>query len=270
METLAHRSLKEAAARFLIRAGCQAVGVEVRCPRSRYRVDAAGYLDSRPIDYGALTPLGGDPSVGTIWEGTIVARRGAKRLRCEPRTAIIECKQARSDFLKDGKETARLLRRREALERRRAQIEDGLIKPAEPHLRRSGEFLFDEMEQWAFEESDSVAYRRVARSLRRINEQLYGETKFWLAAQYRLADRLYIMAPAGLIARRELPPGWGLVECDPLVLTRPAVQPDTVESPVRLAVPAPQRLTSPDQRARLLRNIAAAATRTAWRTPPGG
>jgi len=229
-------------------------------------VDAAGYLDSRPVDYGALTPLGADASVGTIWEGTIEARRGGRRLRCEPRTAIIECKQARADFLKDGKESARLLRRREGLERRAQQIEDGLIKPGEPHLRESDQFLFNEMERWAFEASASLAYRRVVRSLRRINEQLYGETKFWLAAQYRLADRLYIMAPAGLVGRRELPPGWGLVECDPRALTAPGPE----EAAVRVAVLAPQRLTSPDQRARLLRNIAAAATRSAWRTQLDG
>ncbi|HBS28271.1 MAG TPA: hypothetical protein DEB06_02205 [Phycisphaerales bacterium] len=265
METPAHRALKDAAARFLIRAGCQAVATEVRCPRSRYRVDAAGYLDARPVDPGALADDGAALSAGTIWAGTIPARRAGRALRCEPRTAIVECKQSRADFLKDSRETVRLLRRRDALEQRRAQIEDGLIKPREPHLRESGVFLFTELENWAFEHSDSIAYRRVLRSLRRVNEQLYAETKFWLAAQYRLADRLYLLAPAGLIERRELPTGWGLVECD-----NPRPRADPAEPAPWVSVTAPHRPTSPDQRARLLRNIAVAATRTAWKGGPPG
>jgi hypothetical protein len=95
METLAHQTLKRMAIAFMRRQGCQAVANEVRCPISRYRVDAAGYQDSRP------------------WK----VHPSNTREKIEPRTIMIECKQSREDFLRDSERAAPLLELREQMER---------------------------------------------------------------------------------------------------------------------------------------------------------
>jgi hypothetical protein len=91
--------------------------------------------------------------------------------------------------------------------------------------------------------------------LRHIDQALHGQTKFWRLSRYRLADRLYIAAPRGLIAPDELPPSWGLLETDP-------AEPGAALS---LRRPADELGASDLRRQRLLRNIAAAASRTALR-----
>lgn len=267
METEAHQRLKRLAVRFLLRAGCQAAAMEVRAPRSRYRIDAAGYLDARPsqttssANGAALDPL----AVDTLWDPDPQKRHEQGYERCEPRTAMIECKQSRSDFLRDGREIDRLLNKREKLEARRAELEEHYIKEREPHLREDEGYLFGEMQNWDFASSESRAYRRVLRELRRLEVMLHGETKFWLAARYRLADRLYLLAPAGMVKRRELPSGWGLIECAPGLLSRRRIDEEALTQELRLVIVAPERPCGEIQRQRLLRNIAVAATREATR-----
>jgi hypothetical protein len=228
VETSAHLQLKSLAVRFLRDLGGQAVATEVRCPIARYRVDVAGYLDRPPQ-----------------------TRSNGRRGRCEPSTALIECKQSRSDFLRDHREADRLLDLRDELERLRRHIEERRIKAHEPHLRRSGTSLFPELEVWDFAASRLRGYRQLVRKISSVEEQLHGETKFFVIARYRLADRLYLAAPRGMIRPRELPRGWGLLECS-------SRRPD---SGLRVAVEAPPQSTQPRHRVRLLRNIAVAASR---------
>jgi hypothetical protein len=217
VETSAHLQLKRLAIRFLRERGCQAVATEVRCPIARYRVDVAGYLD-RP-----------------------------------PATAVIECKQSRSDFLRDQREADRLLDLRDELERLREHIEQSRIKTHEPHLRRSESSLFPELEDWDFGSSRLRGYRALLRKIHHVDQQLHGETKFFMVARYRLADRLYLAAPRGMIRRRDLPRGWGLLECS---RRRPT-------SGLHIAIDAPPQSTRSRHRVRLLRNIAVAASRAA-------
>ncbi len=231
VETIMHSLLQTLAVEFLRSLGSPAAATEVRCPIARYRVDVAGYLDRWPDV----------PAVG--------AGPGADRRRPSPRTVIIECKCSRGDFLRDRGETDRLLAHRDALDRMRRGIEERRIKAHEPHLRRSGSSLFPELEQWDFAASRLRGYRQVVRDLRRIDRALYGQTKFFMVARYALADRLYLAAPRGMIRPRELPRGWGLLECAP-----PARALGT-------AVEAPELPARPEHRARLLRNIAASACR---------
>lgn len=264
-ETLAHIRLKQIGARFLLNAGCIAIASEVRCPFVRYRVDVAGFLDSR-----RTTPNGSRQAVdglaGSLWGATPNGAKAladdARRERCEPRTAFIECKQDRSDFLRDGDEKDALLRRRSTLEHRMREIQEGYIKEQEPHLRDSGAFLFREMESWNFEASRSGAYRRILKDLRLIDERLHGHTKFWLASRYRLADRLYLLAPAGMIAAREMPAGWGLLEVPGARLRRRAFDAAEVSQDIVITRVAPEQQARAELRSRLLRNIAAASTRT--------
>ncbi len=236
METVAHQRLKRLAAAHLRGLGCQAVATEVGCPIARYRVDVAGYVDAP-------------------------GRRAPRRAPSEPWTVLIECKQSREDFLRDGRELAPLLDLRAKLQGICRSLEEKRVKVEEPHLRTSGSSLFGELEAWDFSESQLPAYRRVLRSLRRLDQKLYGETKFCMIARYHLADRLYIAAPRGLIRRRELPAGWGLLECPPWRVEAPAGP----GAALVVAVEAPPLSSRPRHRHRLLRNIAVAASRAALR-----
>lgn len=272
-ETRAHQRLKQIGARFLLNAGCSAVAVEVQCPFARYRIDVAGFLDSRSVATGADRQNAAGLS-GTLWgttrEGSQDISRASRRERCEPRTAIIECKQDRADFRRDGDEKTELLRARERLERRLREIEEGFIKEHEPHLRDSDAFLFGEMETWNFASSRSGAYRRTLRELRGIEERLHGHTKFWLTSRYRLADRLYVLAPSGMISPRELSAGWGLLEAPEGLLARRAFDPLEIAGSITIARTAPELGAREQLRARLLRNIAVAATRIAMASERDG
>jgi len=251
--------LKRLAAAFLLRHGCQAAGVEVRCAIGRYRADAMGYIDAAPI--------GADVNHLKRWaepQGELFGTTGGRRARCEPQVVLVECKRSRGDFLRDAEERGRLLAQRERVLRRLAHLQDAIVKVAEPGLRRSGEFLFNEMEQWDFGAARSPGYRRGLAELKRLEERLYGQTKFWSMARYRVADRLYLLAPAGLVSAREVPHGWGLLECPP-AWRRYAKQGmvELSETPVRVAVEAPAMGSKAEFRLRSLRNIAVAATRSA-------
>jgi hypothetical protein len=121
--------------------------------------------------------------------------------------------------------------------------------------------LFPELEEWNFSHSRVGSYRAVLNDLRRLDERMHGESKFWLMAHYRLADWLYLAAPPGMIRPREVPPGWGLIEIAPSWEARTRSQASMAG--VRIRVPAPQHMGKPDHRLRLLRNIAVAVTRQA-------
>jgi hypothetical protein len=255
METPSHATLKRLAVQFLLWQGCRAVAKEVRCPGSKYVLDAAGYLDPRPRrERGRVMPAGPGPS------GPVASRDAV------PRTIIVECKQSRADFIRDSRRAERLLAERGRLEAERARIEEERIKVHEPELRRSGGSLFPELETWDFAGSRLATYRRVLAALRRVDQRLYGQTKLWIIAQRRLADRMYIAAPAGMIAPRELPRGWGLLEAGREEMVRAGAGRVNGrrggEPPgLRLAAAGEDGDAREQHRHRLLRNIAVAATR---------
>ena len=120
---------------------------------------------------------------------------------------------------------------------------------------------FPEMEEWDFASSRLPAYRKLIKRLRRIDRMLHGETKFCMVARYSLADRLYVAAPEGLIKRRELPPGWGLLECPEEQLTGEDPNADLFgRSVLQITVKAPAHSPRDVHRQRLLRNIAVSAS----------
>ena len=241
METKAHQYLKRAAEEFLRLRGCRILAFEVQCPISRYRVDVAGYVDLA-VDVAAS-------------DGTPAMRR------CEPRTVVIECKQSREDFLRDAAQIEPLLQQREHYQRICTSIEENRIKRLEPQLRKAGTSLFTELDEWDFSGSRLRGYRRVLRLLRRMDEKLHGETKFFFMARYRLADEMYLAAPRGVIRPREVPHGWGLLECEPYSIQINGISTST-EPALRTTRPAPIHLPRTEYRLRLLRNIAAAACRS--------
>lgn len=250
METVAHNKLKSLAVSSLRQWGCHAVSTEVRCPIAKYRIDVAGYMDRPPPEASTPAP----------------AATGTRR--ADPRTVIIECKQDRSDFLRDGKEKDALLRRREKLTRIRRSIEDHRIKAAEPHLCHTGSALFHEFDEWDYSDSKLPAYRSVLKALQRVDERLHGQTKFCMIAQYHLADYLYVAAPRGLIRLGELPPGWGLLECPDDWLAADDPGAGLFDGPRVFDVrrPAPLHQSKSMRRLRLLRNIAVSAS---YKAHPG-
>jgi hypothetical protein len=215
----------------------------VSCPFNRYRFDALGWLDHAD-DPRAVEVLG----------------HPAAEARA-PRVIAIECKQSRADFASDDKDPKELVRRKEYLIERRRVIEELRIKVREPHLRHAGSTLFESLDTWEFGASRIAAYRAVVTELASIDERLGIDTKFAMLARWRVADHLLVMAPHGLLRPREVPGGWGLVEVDPKAL-RKGWEPIVGEPiPCALRV-APAALGAPEKRrARLLRNLAVAASR---------
>lgn len=230
MESVSHANLKRAALDFLLQNGCAAAAIEVACPISRYRIDAAGYLDKLPERRRR------EPQSGPLPRGETAS------------SVFIECKVSRSDFLRDQRNLTALLQRRSHLQRALDRLRNELVKPMEPHLRRSDGFLFPEMESWDFCFSKLHSHRAMVRALRQIDRKLYNETKFFMIAQYRLAARLFILAPRAMIHPRELPMGWGLLEADR-------------DGAIGIRHEAPALKPTERHLLRALRNIAVAASR---------
>jgi hypothetical protein len=265
-ETLDHQALKRLAVAWLWRLGCRVVATEVRSPVGRFRIDVAGWFD-RPVD-GLFDAKDGASLGAPLWaahDGE-ARRRGGERAT----TVLVECKQSRADFLRDGSDPAELLAERARLIARREAIEETKVKRFEPSLRIEGSSLFAELDAWDFAKSRMASYREVVLAIERIDEAIYGRTKFIRFARWRVADRLVLFAPAGLIRPRELPESWGLVECHRRPLRRGkasmALGVDPVdELPLRASTPPPALDAHPGRRERLFRSIAMAASREAVR-----
>lgn len=251
METPTHRGLRRAAVGLLLNSGCAAAATEVRCPIERYRVDAAGYLDPLPKSAGRGSRAGPDRRTPRSLDESRQAPRTPTLLERgeRARTIIIECKQSRADFLRDRADAERLMDERAHLTAVKNALEVRILKVCEPELRTSGTSLFAELESWNFGESRLSSYRQVLDELRSLDRRLYGSSKFWRLAQYRLADALYVAAPLGMLRAHELPEGWGLLEISRAGIT---------EGEWALSTPAPALAGNPSHRQRLLRNIAAA------------
>jgi hypothetical protein len=268
-ETLSHQALKRLAVAWLWRLGCRVLATEVACPIGRYRIDVAGWFDGPLPDLGAEA---GGRDATPLWTATGAPRRGRSTRSEEWSTVIVECKQSRADLFRDAATPEAILAERERLERKRADLEERRVKRFEPQLRREGTSLFAELDEWDFAASRLGAYRETLRRIERLEDDLYGQTKFARFARYRLADRLVLFTPAGLARPRELPAGWGLVECDRRPLRRDgarlAARADPAEPlPLRVRVAPPPLVSPVTRRERLFRAIAVAATRASIDSP---
>jgi hypothetical protein len=269
VETGLHIALKEAARAFLLERGARAVGVEVRCPLNRRRVDAAGYFPRSPRHSEAesaqvglftnteagLSERDASREAGNAWTGE--QRRA--------RTVIIECKASREDFLRDCAQREALEKEAEALRVRRERIEAMLRRRAAPGAEPKERLLFADLEEWDYSACVSPARQKVGGELALVERKLRAETKFEEMARYRLADCLLIAAPRGELKKTDLPAGWGLAECPAGALRawvaarkkgEPCAPPDLA---VILRPPALD--ATPLWRERLLRHIAYALTR---------
>src|SRR4051812_20231569 len=213
-ETENHRQLKALTLAWAQASGFAICGLEVRVPKSGYRADVAACSRGR-----------------------------------DGRTALFECKQARSDLLKDVHAEAKTRQRLTELIARRRSLEE-LLAVHRPDLRR-GEALWPEYDSWDFSSLQHRTYRGVLDELETVQRRVLRGTKFSKMFRYRCADFLYLVVEEGIFAEAEIPAGWGL-------LVRRVTEAGETLSLAR----APARLdAAPDQRSALLETIALAATR---------
>lgn len=209
-ETAAHFRLKSLAFAWAQAIGFSVIATEVSVPKSRFRADLV-----------ALEP-----------------KTGGK-------TAIFECKQARSDLLKDSHDSASTRSELEALAARQRDLE-GLIGEHRPDLRK-GDSLFPQFESVDLSATRHDGYRRVLSEMALRQSRLLRGTKFSQLFRWRSADLFYLVSEPGIFAPSEVPSGWGLLvrEGDRLLLDRRPVEVDSGD----------------EARGRLLQAVALAGTR---------
>ena len=137
-----------------------------------------------------------------------VLRGVARRVR----TALVECKASRADFLSDRADLDAATATHQRMRRRRDRIREQLLSRWEPHLRRTGETLFHETDGWNAQQSRLASIRSADRDERLARAVLESQVKFDRLARWRLADRLYLCTPAGLLREKEVPADWGWLE----------------------------------------------------------
>jgi hypothetical protein len=240
--TDAHRRLVRLAISWAREHGFTGIATEVRLPNSNFRADVAVYKPGSPH-----SERGKRGVLGT--------------------TAVFECKQARSDFLKDSYRQDATRQRLKVLDDRRQKLEE-LLKLHMPSLRR-GEALFAEFDAINLDGFEHRTYRRVLREMGILQRRLAGKTKFDRLARYRCANLNYLVIEPGILAPEETPVGWGLLHRDQRRDSGDAVPPEggtpsTASNGglILLREPIWQEVTERD-RLRLLENIAAAAARQA-------
>lgn len=135
-----------------------------------------------------------------------------RRIMRRVTTVVIECKATRADFLSDRADLDRAASEHARLRQRRDRLREQLVRTWEPHLQRTGETLFPETDGWDFDRSKLASVRSADRDARMAEEALQSQVKFARMSRWRIADRLYLCCPAGMLKAHEVPAGWGLLE----------------------------------------------------------
>jgi len=165
--------------------------MEIRVPHSGFRADVMAYKPGvrqpqRSISEDKASAI---PSIGT--------------------TAIFECKQARSDFLKDSYGERESLDRLKVLETRRRKLDD-LLGVHLPSLRK-GESLFPECDSFDHSRYEHKTYRKVMKEIGAMQNRVYAKTKFEKLVRFNCANLYYLVVEEGIIEHHEVPKGWGLL-----------------------------------------------------------
>ena len=225
-ETAAHRALKRAAVLWAQVQGFNLVAEEVRIPRSSYRADVVA----------CETTLKGGPRV--------------------LRSAVFECKQARSDLLKDSRAIHHTTERIGELMARKHEL-DRLLGLHYPSLRRSDELFAEFVVPVEADKLGHEGYAAIVRELDRLQRRLYGKTKFDRLLNYQNADLHYVVIAPGILQPHEAPQGWGLLEWDGTTM-----EPQFPEVPKLTLTTQPTLCKTLEScRTELLINIARTATR---------
>lgn len=183
-ESAAHRLLKRLALFWAQREGYRSCAYEVALPHGRYRADLAAYMPTRERVGGSVRP-----AIGT--------------------TAVFECKQARSDFLKDSRSERGAAAELAALHERRAALELQL-RIHYPTLRVN-DSLFQDYQSSDFGALEHENYRRLLARITLLQRRLFRQTKFDALLRGRCANLFYVVAEEGIFRLPEIPVGWGLL-----------------------------------------------------------
>ena len=187
-ETSRHLGLKALAAAWAAREGMPFVAPEVSFPHRRFKVDVAACAPTRKV-----------PSRQPV-------RHISSLLKA---AAIFECKQARSDLIRDNKKQARLSEKLKSLEARRLELE-ALMQIHLPHLA-NGEALFPEFDSYRLREHKHAPYKKLMREISIAKRGVIAGTKFDRLYRYKMANLHYLVAEEGLLGDQEVPIGWGLL-----------------------------------------------------------
>jgi hypothetical protein len=179
-ESDTHRRLKELTLVWAYHRGYRCCAMEVRAPRSSYRVDVAGIR---------------------------IDRKSAL-----PTVAVFECKQSRNDLLRDNRRRDELRDRLAQLQERRIKLE-ALLAVHHPSLRTS-DSLFPEWASFDFLALEHQGYRQTIRKIGQVQRQLLQNIKFDVVSHYQLGNLHYLVTPAAMIDPSEVPIGWGFLEVE--------------------------------------------------------
>ena len=233
-ETAAHLLLKRLALFWAQKQGYHSCAYEVSLPNCRYRADLAAYMPSR----GRIKVRAQDPALPAMTHRVMVCHTLGS-------TAIFECKQARSDFLKDSRSERETLAEVKDLHARRIELERTL-RVHYPSLRVS-DSLFQDYQSHDFGGLEHETYKKVLARIALLQRRLFHQTKFDTLVRYRCGNLFYVVAEDGIFQPHEIPLGWGL-------LVRRADRLELREKPVWQDLEDHERLA-------LLHKIASSGTR---------
>jgi hypothetical protein len=188
-ETAEHKQLKRLALIWAQAHGYRAAAAEVSLPNYRFRLDVAAYKAESVREAGPA---------GRMRQRQIVGI-----------TAVFECKASKPDFLRDARSIEMTSERLKILHARRARIEQELLLHY-PSIS-NGDSLFQEYHSVDFQRPGHERYQRTLRDIQRLNSRLHANTKFDRLVKWGAANLFWVVAGPEVIARHEVPPGWGLL-----------------------------------------------------------
>lgn len=187
-ETLKHSSLKTLALAWAREQGMSLAASEVSFPHRKFRVDVAACCPARKV-----------PSRAPATSITSVLKAAA----------VFECKQVRSDLIRDSKKRDMITKRLKALEARRLHLES-LLQIHLPHLA-NGESLLPEFDSYRLREYRHAGYRKLVKEIAMAKRGVLHGTKFDRLLSYRLANLHYLVVEDAILESHEVPTGWGLL-----------------------------------------------------------
>ena len=200
-ETENHRNLKSLALSWACEQGMYLAAPEVSFPHRRFRVDVAACCPTRKVP--SRTPAN---AVDSVLKAAVV----------------FECKQVRSDLIKDNKNGDCISNRLRSLEKRRKTLEL-LLGVHHPNLAL-GESLFPEYDSYRLQEIRHEGYRKLKKDISTARRGVINATKFDRLFSYRMANLHYLVVEEKLLKSHEIPAGWGL-------LVRTAATLELIEKP---------------------------------------
>ena len=187
-ETIKHSNLKQLALAWAREQGMPLAAPEVSFPHRQFRVDVAACCPARKAP--SRLPAQNISSVLKV-------------------AAVFECKQVRSDLIRDNKRRNATASRLKALEGRRVELE-ALLQVHLPHLA-NGESLFPEFDSYRFREFQHAGYKKLVKQIAVAKKGLIDGTKFDRLFTYRMANLHYLVVEERMVEAHEAPTGWGLL-----------------------------------------------------------